>query len=122
MSTHPLNLALRFLLELTTLVAAGMWAWRLGSGHLRFVLAIGIPVLMAAVWGIFNVPGDPSRSGAAPVIVPGLLRLAIELAFFAFGTWSLHQCGHSRAAWALGILVMFHYLMSYDRIKWLLAQ
>jgi hypothetical protein len=121
MGTYPLNLTLRFLLELAALGAAGAWAWRLGDGWVRYALAIGIPLLMAVVWGTFAVPDDPSRSGAAPVAVPGMVRLAIELAFFAFATWSLQQCGHTRAAWAMGILVVFHYLISYDRLQWLMA-
>ena len=122
MGTHPINLALRFLLELAALVAAGAWAWRQGEGWSRYLWAIGLPLLLAAAWGTFAVPDDPSRSGAAPVPVSGILRLALELAFFAFGSWALYASGYSRLGWLFGILVVGHYALSYDRILWLLKQ
>jgi len=49
---------------------------------MKFMLALTLPIFAAAIWGIFAVPDDPSRSGNAPVIAPGLVRIVIELAFF----------------------------------------
>ncbi|WP_280456932.1 DUF2568 domain-containing protein, partial [Nocardia carnea] len=37
----------------------------------RWLLVVLLPVVAAAAWGVFAVPDDPSRSGAAPVAVPG---------------------------------------------------
>jgi hypothetical protein len=122
MGTHPVNLALRFLLEMVALVALGLWGWQRGDGLLRFVLAVGIPLAAAAAWGIFNVPDDPSRSGGAPVPVPGILRLALELAFFALATLALYDSGFRTLSWVMGVMVALHYLASYDRIRWLLSQ
>jgi hypothetical protein len=119
MGSHPLNLTLRFLLELAALFALGMWGWQQREDGYRFALAIGIPLLLAVLWGVFAVPGDPSRSGKAPVPVPGWLRLVFELAFFALAAWALYDLGHILPAWGLGILVALHYLASYDRIRWL---
>ncbi len=121
MGTHPINLGFRFLLELSALVSFGMWGWKQSDSWWRFVLAIGIPLALAAVWGTFAVPDDPSRSGAAPVITPGIVRLIIELAFFAFATWCLRDVGYHRVSLIFGILVIIHYMFSYDRISWLLA-
>jgi hypothetical protein len=50
-----------------------------------------IPLLAATAWGVFNVKGDPSRSGKAPVPVPGIVRLLLELAFFGSATLALFQ-------------------------------
>ena len=122
MGSHPINLGIRFLLELVALFSAGLWGWRLQESWWKYVLAIGIPVLLAVIWGTFAVPDDPSRSGNAPVAVPGMLRLVIELGFFAFATWTLYDIGYPRLSWVLGIIVVLHYLASYDRISWLLAQ
>lgn len=116
MGSHPVNLAVRFLLELTALLATGIWGWRQGEGWIRFVLALGIPVILAAIWGTFAVPDDPSRSGSAPIVVPGIIRLAIELAIFAFATWALHDLGTTRLSLIFGIIVTIHYIISYDRI------
>ena len=68
------------------------------------------------------MPGDPSRSGAAPVIVPGIIRLLLELAVFGFAVWCLVQMDMPRWAWMLGGGVILHYLISYDRIVWLMQQ
>jgi hypothetical protein len=122
MGSHPINLALRFLLELSAWGAMGYWGWTQGQGGLRFVLAIGLPVLAAALWATFAVPGDPSRSGRAPVPVPGLLRLALELATFAVGAWALYDAGHALLSLVFGGIVVVHYLVSYDRIQWLIRQ
>ncbi|MEZ4926841.1 MAG: YrdB family protein [Saprospiraceae bacterium] len=122
MGSHPINLALRFLLELSALISVGMWAWRQNDGWLKYVLAIGIPLVLAAIWGTFNVPNDPSRSGAAPVVTPGVIRLAIELGIFALATWALYDMGWTKAGLAFGVIVLLHYVVSYDRVMWLIAR
>lgn len=122
MGSHPLNLAVRFILELAALVSMGLWGWRAGSGSLRFVLAALIPLAAAVLWGVFAVPDDPSRSGAAPIAVPGLVRLVLEAAVFAVGIWTLRDSGFMRTSLALGMVVLVHYALSFDRIAWLLRQ
>ena len=74
----------------------------------------------AVLWGVFAVADDPSRSGAAPIPVPGLVRLALEAAVFGVGIWALKDSGFTRASLALGVVVVVHYAISYDRIAWLL--
>ena len=95
MANHPLNLGIRFLLELCTLAIGSMWGWQRGDGWTKPALAIGIPLLIALLWGTFRVPGDP---GKAPVAIPGALRLVLECAVFGFAVWALfdrvQQCRH----------------------------
>ena len=122
MGSHPINLTIRFLLELAALVTMGVWGWRQGEGWLRFGLALGIPIIAATVWGTFAVPNDPSRSGRAPVAVPGVVRLGIELMFFGLAVWMLFDLGYTGVGWILGIIVVLHYGISYDRIVWLVAR
>jgi uncharacterized protein DUF2568 len=122
MGSHPINLAIRFLLELSALLAMGFWGWQQSDGVLRFIIAIGIPIIVGAVWGIFAVPNDPSRSGKAPIVIPGILRLVIELAVFALAIWALYDLKYVRLSWILGIIVTIHYITSYDRIRWLITQ
>ncbi len=121
MGSHPINLAIRFLLELSAIVSAGMWGWRQSDSWLRYLLAIGMPLILGVIWGTFAVPDDPSRSGNAPVVTPGVIRLVIELGFFAFATWALYDMGFNKASMVFGITVVLHYLVSYDRIKWLMS-
>lgn len=119
MSFNDLNLALRFLLELAALAALGAWGWNNGSGVLRWVLALGVPLIAAVLWGVFRVPGDP---GDAPFAIPGLLRLALELAFFGAATWALFDIGRTNLGWVFGIIVFLHYIASLERIRWLIQQ
>ena len=122
MGSHPINLAIRFLLELTALIVMGIWGWNQSEDWQRFVIAFGLPITAAAICGTFAVPNDPSRSGKAPVTIPGIVRLVFELAFFSFATWALYKLGHSNLAFVFGAIVAIHYLISYDRIKWLMKQ
>lgn len=119
MSSHPINLGLRFLLEIAALIALGIWGWQKGDGWVRFLLAAGIPVLAAFLWATFRVPNDP---GAAPVAIPGILRLGFELALFAFATWALADAKMIPMAWILGGVTLLHYVSSYDRVVWLIKQ
>jgi hypothetical protein len=100
----------------------GTWGWRQSEGGVRYLLALGIPLIAAVLWGTFAVPDDPSRSGKAPVPVPGIVRLALELAFFAFATWALYDLEFTGWSWALGVVVLIHYIVSYDRIQWLVSK
>ena len=120
MGSHPINLVIRFLLELAALFAIGIWGWQLSEGLIRFSLAFGIPIIFAAIWGIFAVPNDPSRSGKAPIIVPVIIRLTIDLGFFAFASWTLYDTGYATLTWILAVTVLIHYIISYDRILWLI--
>lgn len=122
MGSHPLNLTLRFLLELAALACMSVWGWRHSDNWWRYLLAIGIPILAAAVWGVFAVPDDPSRSGKAPVPVPGIIRLIIELVIFGFAVWALYDTGYSKLSLIMGIIVVVHYIVSFDRIHWLLLK
>jgi hypothetical protein len=120
--THPLNLVLRFFLELVALFALGLWGWQLSDGWVSLLFAAGIPIFTALLWAVFAVPNDPSRSGKAPVPIPGVLRLVLELAFFGFAVWAFYDSGYQWVSLAFGLLVAIHYLISYDRIIWLLKK
>jgi uncharacterized membrane protein HdeD (DUF308 family) len=120
MSQNPINLALRFLLELAALAALAYWGWTQHTGALRFLLAFGLPVLAAVIWATFSVPGDRSRSGKAPVPVHGVVRLLLEALLFGSAVWCLQDAGAVTFAWLLGIVLVVHYAISYDRIAWLL--
>ena len=122
MGSHPLNLALRFLLELVALFGLGAWGWYSTDSAGRFLLVLGVPLLAAAAWSAFAVPDDPSRSGRAPVAVPGWVRLALEILVLGGGALALHHAGFERAGLVFAVLAGLHYAISYDRIAWLLRR
>jgi hypothetical protein len=113
MANHPLNLGLRFLLELVALFAMGYWGWTQHAGLARFLWAIGLPLVAAVLWGTFRVPGHP---GPAPVIVPGAVRLLLEAVFFGGAVWSLFASGRENCALVFSASVLIHYLASYDYV------
>jgi hypothetical protein len=122
MSTHPLNLAIRFFLEVTALVTFGLSGCRLADNWTRIIWAIALPLIFATIWGVFAVRNDPSRSGKTVVPTPGIVRLLIELALFSVAIWMIIDLGYTLAGWIFGAIIFLHYLISYERIIWLLKQ
>ena len=121
MSQNPLNLAVRFLLELAGVVGLfrlGLWV---AEGPLAVVLALLFSMGAASAWGLFNVPGDRSRSGRAPVRVSGVVRLMLELLVLGGGAVGWFLTGPSWFAWTYTVILAAHYLVSWDRVGWLLG-
>ena len=113
------NLTLRFGLELAALAALSAGAWRLGSGNMRWVSAMAVPLVAAAIWGVFNVLDDPSRSGEAPVEVSGWTRLAIEAFVLGGGVAALVVAGERNLAIVFVALISVQYATSWSRVEWL---
>jgi len=107
------------LLEIAALLSLGVWGWQKGEGWVRFVLAVGIPIIAATLWATFRVPNDP---GTAPIAIPGILRLVFELVLFAFAIWALFDSKFTTLAWIFGITTFLHYVSSYDRVLWMIKQ
>lgn len=120
MGLHPINLAVRIILEIIALISVGIWGWNKTDSFLKFVLAIGLPILLGAIWGTFAVPDDPSRSGQTVIATSGVIRLVIELGIFTIATLAIYNQGQQKFSYIFAIIVIIHYLISYDRILWLL--
>jgi hypothetical protein len=119
---NPVNLALRFLLELMALGALGWWGWAQTDSWWRVVWAIAAVLVAAIAWGTFAVPNDPSRGGSGLVQVPGVARLALELLVFGAAAFALKSVGRPTLAITFAILVVAHYAWSYERVAWLIRQ
>lgn len=117
-----MNLVFRFVLEVAVLVAVGYAAWSLLDGPWAWLGVVGFPLLLMVVWGLFNVPGDPSRGGGAPVPVSGRARLSIEIGFFAVGAVAFALGANPWAGIAFAVAVLAHYFLSLDRVGWLLTR
>ncbi|MBZ5750607.1 YrdB family protein [Metabacillus rhizolycopersici] len=116
------NLLLRFLLEIAALFSIGMFAWTHFNGFLRYALVFILPALVMIVWGVFAVPGDPSRSGEAVVVISGFTRLMIEFIIFSAGFIAFFYSDFRVYSFIFLFFTVLHYLGSSDRIKWLLGQ
>lgn len=122
MGSNPINLGFRFFLEMAAVVIYGYWGWNASKGPLRYLLVLGLPLIAAVLWGTFAVLDDPSRSGNAPIPISGVLRIFLEIVFFGLAVFLLINIGKEQMAWIFAGAVFIHYLISYDRILWLLKQ
>lgn len=96
------NLALRFLLEMITLVALAFWAFTLEVElPIQIVVAIIAPLLAALTWGAFVAP-----KARVPLEDPA--RLGVELVFFGAGAVALMLAGLTVLAVAFIIAVVVH--------------
>lgn len=112
------QLVIRLSLEIAAQISIGLWGYRAGG----WPLAILLPVIAAGLWGTFAVAGDPSRSGKAPIRVPGAIRLAIELLVFLGGAAALAALGHWLPFGFYLAALALHHAQTTPRVRWLLSQ
>lgn len=117
MNNHPLNLGLRFLLEIALILVFAYWSWNRFDGILRYLLSIVIPAAGMIIWGVFRVDGDP---GKALIAIPGWARLCIEAGLFITAFLMLRSLDLKKWSLLFIGITLIHYAASYDRIKWLL--
>ncbi|MEI5906698.1 YrdB family protein [Bacillus spongiae] len=88
-----MNLAIRFFLELITLIAVAYWGYEVGGGGMySLILAIGGPLLIAIIWGMFIAP-------TSPITLPLWMQLGLEAFIFGFAFWAL--CSVVAYDWAI---------------------
>jgi Protein of unknown function (DUF2568) len=98
------NLALRFLLELGVLVAAGSWGFITGQSTPAGIgLGLGLPQLITVIWGTWS----PRR----PVELPTALLVARVI--FGAGVAALYAAGRPRLAWVFAGLVVVSEVLVY---------
>lgn len=123
---HPLDAALRLLLELSAWGGCGASTGMLTQGDWE-PYAAGISAAAGSVllWVTFAVPDDPSRSGrGVPVPIDGRVRLALELLVLAGPAALLIAVGGAALWWGFAqlVLVVAHHLFSFRRWRWLVSQ
>ncbi|WP_091768941.1 YrdB family protein [Blastococcus aurantiacus] len=92
---NGLWLSLAFLSELAALGVLAAWGWRAGSGAGRWLLAAGLPVAAAVLWGAFAAP-------RARFDVPAA-RIAVKSAVLGGAVVALVALGHPASAAALAV-------------------
>lgn len=99
------NLLVRFLLELGMLAAIGYWGFRTGSGAaMKVILGIGLPLLIAIVWGLFLSP-----KAAHPL--KGISRELLELALFGSGAVALFASNLPVLGWVYTVLLILNKIL-----------
>jgi hypothetical protein len=116
------HLAIRFALELALLAALAYWGWHLRDGGVvGVILAVAIPVIAGALWGVFRTRGDTGPVEPA-VAIPGILRLALEFALIGLAAYGVWSSGSRAAAETLLTAFALHYAVTWERAAWLIRQ
>jgi hypothetical protein len=101
------NLLLRFLLELCALGAVGYWGFKTGSGMAAKIgLGIGAPLVVAVVWAVFVSP-------QAPVQLPLVLSLLLQVLVFGSAAAALGASGHRTLALVFLVIVVINTILMY---------
>ena len=88
---------LRFVLELCLIAAYGYFGFTF-SGAAGWILGIGLPAALIALWGTFVAPRAPRR-------LEGGARFALETVLFLLGTGALAAVG--LWPWGVALFVVF---------------
>ena len=100
-----LNLAVRFLLELCMLAAVGYWGFKTQSTWvLKVLFGIGLPVLIAVLWGTFLAP-------KATRPLSGASFLILELVLFSTGAFALFASGKPTLGWIYTIVLIVNKIL-----------
>lgn len=101
------NLLVRFLLELCMLAAIGYWGFKTGaSAAMKMILGIGLPLLIAIVWGLFLAP-------KATYPLRGISRELLELALFSSGAVALFASGVAHLGWIYTVILVVNKILLF---------
>lgn len=113
---------LRFVLEVFSIFIFGYFGYSQFNNPWHVIAAIMLPAIAMGMWGVFNVPNDPSRGNHVVVKVPGWVRFMIEMFVFLGAGYCLFELGETTLSASFFILVFFQYITTYKRVIWLLKQ
>jgi hypothetical protein len=112
------GLILHFLLEMCAFAAVVAWGFQVGSNWgSKLLIGVGLPLLLAVLWGGFR---DPADHGRGLVAIPGQLRLVLELGIMGLAAAALFAAGHTTLAWVFAAAVLIDYVLMYERVLFLL--
>jgi hypothetical protein len=98
-AAHIVNEGLAFLFELVALALLAWWGAVAGSGlFVRLLLGIGLPLVAAALWGMFAAP-------KAKVALPRYGILAVKAVVFGSAALALDGLGHRGLAIVFAVVV-----------------
>lgn len=107
-----LNLGLTFLLELTMLAAFGYWGFQgEKSVWVKWGLGIGIPLVVAILWGIWLAPMANQRLN----IIGGTL---LSSGLFLLAALALYQTNHPTLAIALAGITIVNWALALLWQQW----
>ncbi len=102
-----INLAVRFLLEICVLICVGYWGFKTHTGWLlKILFALGGPLLIAVIWGMFAAPKAAYR-------LQGSAFLALEVLVFGSGVAALFLTKNSALAWVFAVVLIVNKILIF---------
>ncbi len=102
-----INLSVRFFLEIGALLVAGYWGFKTGNtGWMKGLLGIGIPLVMAVLWGLMGSP-------KAPVQLSVPFRFLLETVVFGLPVLFLFSLGKISPTWIYGVIVVINRILMW---------
>ncbi|MBN8592841.1 MAG: YrdB family protein [Anaerolineae bacterium] len=99
------NLTLAFLLELAMLGAFAYWGFGLPDNLLRWLLGLGVPVVVIFIWARYLAPNSKSR-------LRGVWLIATKLVLFGLATVALVSTGQGLLAALFALLAIINLVLS----------
>ena len=106
-AVKALNMAVAFILELAMLAAFAWWGFHTGDSTIvRILLGIGVPVLVAVIWGIFMAPNSSRR-------FKGAAYLLLKIVLFGLAVAALVAVGQMILGIILGVVFLVNTVLLY---------
>jgi hypothetical protein len=104
-----INLGVRFLLELCMLAGVGYWGFKTHSGWaMKILFGIGLPILIAVLWGYFMAPRSAHRLSGVPFTIMDIILLGS-------GAVALYASGQTTLAWIYALVLVVSEIL---RLVW----
>lgn len=95
-----INSGIRFLLELCLLAAISYWGFKTHSNlWLKLLLGVGLPLVVAALWGLFVAP-------KAVLHLPNPIHTLVELLLLSLGPAALFLSAQPTLGWIYAGLLL----------------
>jgi hypothetical protein len=87
------------------LAAIGYWGFKANSGWaMKIIFGVGLPVLIAVVWGLFVAP-------KAMYPLSGVPHLALALTLLGSGAVALFASGNPTLGWVYAIILVINQVL-----------
>jgi len=109
---ESLNIALAFGLELAMLAAFAFFGFKsVDHTVLRWLVALALPLAVAALWGVLLAPKAAHRLP----MVPGVL---LSLGLFLLAAFALSRAGQPVLAWIMAAAALLHAVLALVWHQW----
>eukprot|EP00980_Cylindrotheca_fusiformis_P020577 scaffold7641_cov115-Cylindrotheca_fusiformis.AAC.23 len=114
----------RYTVEILAVLFLSLWA----STRQNWSVMMCAVFLILACWRVFNVDDDPATMDRPCLVVPGMVRIVMELVIQALACYCLWDLLENHfefpafGAFIFAAAVVLYYIVTMERVKWVLRQ